>query len=164
MVEVSRESNVNVALTKTLSETVTVSDNNCQIRMDATEITTVQEDFIDCLEDFLIEQLWLIRNIETEDAAGRNDDYVETKICAPGRIMPLSEKDRNIESIGTIISGDMIGYFKPTYTNFSTDYEVEEGDQIERESGVKFRVEKILHRQAIGDSVVYIKAYLRRLE
>lgn len=127
-------------------------------------MTDYATDFADCLDDMIVERLQLIKTIETQDAGGRTDDYVEFKVCAPGRIMPVSEKDRNIEGIGTIISGDMIGYFKPTYANFSTDYEVEEGDQIERTSGVKFRVEKIIHRQEIDDVVIYIKTLLRRLE
>lgn len=125
---------------------------------------TFDSDFVDVLEDILIETLWLIRTTETQDSSGKVDSYVETKICAPGRIMPLSEKDRHIDGIGTILSGDMIGYFKPTYDNFDTSYEVTEGDQIERNSGVKFRVEKILHRQLLGSTMVYIKTKLRRLE
>lgn len=163
MAEASRGTNVNVSLKKTLSDTVSVADNNCQIRGDK-DIDDMQEDFTDCLDEILTETLSLIKSTETEDAAGRNETYSETTISAPGRIMPISEKDRNIEGIGTVISGYMIGYFKPTYTQASVDYEVEEGDQIERTSSTRFRVEKILHRQAIGEDVIYIKTLLRRLK
>lgn len=164
MVDVSRGTNVNVALRKTLSETITVADNNCRIKSDYVVKTSIATDFSNVLADVATETLWLRRETSTQDSAGDTASYSETRISTPGRIMPLSEKDRNIDGIGTIITGDMIGYFEPIYTDAGTDYEITEGDQIERDDGTLFRVQKIVHRQTLGEVTIYIKTYLRRLE
>lgn len=87
-----------------------------------------------------------------------------TTISILGRIMPVSEKDRQVHGAGRFNSGEMIGYFKPSYESGGSTYIVEEGDVIARpDESDKFRVVEVVQREKISDTVIYIKTRLRRI-
>lgn len=79
------------------------------------------------------------------------------------RIMPLSDKERNLIGMGNFTSGSRIGYFHPKYEHAGNEFIVEENDIIEDLNDVKYRVTKILHEQHLGSEVIYIKAMLNRI-
>ncbi len=80
------------------------------------------------------------------------------------RIMPVSQKERNMDSMGIFTSGSMIGYFLPEYECDGETYEVEENDIIEdTKNDVRYRVTKILQKQHLNNEVVYIKASLQKI-
>lgn len=123
---------------------------------------TIAEDFVSVLEDVLIERAKLKRETKTTDSLGNVSTIINPVITIDCSIQPVTNKNWNVIEYGLPVTGEMIGYFKPTYTQFGTDYEVEEGDEIEWNSA-NFRVEEIMSRPEHGGEVVFIKARLVRI-
>lgn len=101
---------------------------------------------------------FLNKTIELSDG-----DVDINKIPILCRIMPMSDKERNIIGMGNFTSGLKTGYFYPKYEHDGSDYVVEENDIIEDSNSVKYRVTKILHEQHLGDEAIYIKGALQRI-
>lgn len=123
---------------------------------------TIAEDFIAALNDLLAEKAALIKETTTTDSAGNPINVVNPSITISCSIQPVTQKNWNVLEYGLPVSGEMVGYFKPSYTEFDTDYEVEEGDEIEW-NDMNFRVKEIMSKPEHGSEVVYIKARLVRI-
>lgn len=123
---------------------------------------TIATDFVAVLEDRLVEKAKLRKATITTDTLGNVSNIVNPDITIECSIQPINEKNWNIIEFGLPVTGEMIGYFKPSYTQFSTDYEVEENDEIYW-NDANFRVEEIMSKPEHGGSAVYIKARLVRI-
>jgi len=123
---------------------------------------SLKDDFVAVLNDMLVEQAVLIKESRTTDSFGNVTAITLPKITIECSIQPVTQKNWNVIEMGLPVSGTMVGYFKPTYTQFCTDYEVEEGDKIEWNNTL-FRVEEIMSAPEHGSKVVFIKARLVRI-
>jgi len=108
----------------------------------------------------LTENVTLTRKTTTTDGTGMITDGASVSVPITCRIMPLSDKTRHLEEYGQAISGESIGYFRPSYTYLSVTYVVAEGDLI-TSSANTYRVEKVVHSQHIGTDQIYIKTLLK---
>lgn len=123
---------------------------------------TMKTDFENVMDDLLIETAHLKKETRTTDTAGNITAIVEPDITISCSIQPVSQKNWNVLEFGVPVTGEMVGYFKASYSQFGTDYEVEEGDTVTWNS-VKYRVEVIMSAPENAGEVVYIKARLRHI-
>jgi hypothetical protein len=141
---------------------ITITDNICLNKISGV-INTIQDDFHTVLNDIMNEEVKLVKQ-SVEMTNGFIDEIAELEFCITCRIMPMSQKDRNLIEIGNLSSGNMIGYFYPTYDFRGTDYEVDNDDIInDLKNSVKYRVVSIVQREHLNNKIVYVKAVLQRI-
>lgn len=144
-------------------DSVGVIDRESCINRVSGVIATIQKDLKDVLFDIMNEQCFLVK----EEAVMENnfvEDLDRDVICVQCRIVPISQKDRNMIPLGSITTGSMTGYFLPEYNYENQVYEVKQNDVIEdRKNDVSYRVIKIIQREHLNTKVVYIKALLQRI-
>jgi hypothetical protein len=139
-----------------------VSEDICLNQIKAV-IFDIKKDLVDVLFDLMNEEVGLIKETNLNDG-DFVDDIIETKFCVQCRLVPVSEKERNILSLGKITTGVLTGYFLPSYTFRGIVYEVEENDLIfDGKNNIEYRVLKIYQREHLNNEVVYIKALLQRI-
>jgi hypothetical protein len=126
-------------------------------------INSIAQDFLNALNDVLVEDADLFRETGTADSAGMINTVTLISVFVPCRIMPLSDKQRNLLDIGQDVTGQSIGYFKPTYTNLGVIYVVSEGDIVKKPTGEKYRVQKVLQEEHLDGVNIYLKALLKRI-
>jgi hypothetical protein len=124
---------------------------------------TFKTDFEAVLADMLVEQATLLRATRTLDSTGRQTKNVKTEVTITCAIQPVSEKNWRVLNLGIPEQGTKVGYFKASYSQFSTDYVVDVGDEIKDRDGVLYRVEEIINKYKYNGVVVYIKARLERV-
>lgn len=142
-----------------LNDSVGLLDHKCSFRISGV-IKTIQEDFNTVLFDLMNEEATLVKVYEDEE------QYEEMpQGCVQCRIMPMSDKDRNLIGMGNFTSGTNVGYFLPYYKLMDgNEYKVEENDIIEdRKNNAKYRVTSIQQEQHLSNEIIYIKAMLRRM-
>jgi len=76
-------------------------------------------------------------------------------------IIPLSNKQRELDTRGIIKPGDIIGVFKKDYEYDGSTYSVEEGDILETGSFIKYRIVSI-RKSGIGNYPTHKVGVLRK--
>jgi len=122
---------------------------------------TIKLDFVSVINDLLVQKVDLVKKTITTDSLGNVEAIVNPRITINCCIQPITQKNWNVLEMGLPVSGQMIGYFKPSYTQFSTDYEVEEDDEILKD-GITYTVEKIVAKPEHNGEVTHIKAIIHR--
>jgi len=147
---------------RTLIDFLNVSDHICLNKISGV-ISTIQDDFHTVLTDIMNEEVKLVKQ-SVEMTNGFIDEIAELEFCITCRIMPISQKDRNLIEIGNLSSGNMIGYFYPSYEFNGTDYIVDNDDIInDLKNSVRYRVVSIVQREHLNNKIVYVKAVLQRI-
>ena len=142
------------------SETIQLSDDLNKLKLSyATD--SIPSDFENVLSDIPAEDVTLRMETMTPDSLGNITNVSRTDVSIDGYFTSTSLKDRRIHAIGIPISGLLTGYFKPKYTVSGTDYEVDIGDQIIKDS-VTWRVIAIEKIYRIAGEEAYRKAIMRR--
>jgi len=145
-----------------LNDAIEVIDQRCVNRISGV-ISTIQEDLRTVMYDLMNEQVNLIKSTDVTDG-GFIEDIDQVTFCVDCRIVPLSQKDRNLLPLGEVTTGNMTAYFLPSYDYKGQTYEVEESDIIvDSKNDVQYRVLKIVQREHLNTKVVYIKALLQRI-
>ena len=122
---------------------------------------TIKDDFTTVINDLLLQKVDLVKKTITTDSLGNVTEIQNPHITINCSIQPVTQKNWNVLEMGLPVSGTMIGYFKTTYTQFSTDYEVEEDDEILKD-GITYTVEKIVSKPEHAGEATFIKAILHR--
>lgn len=99
----------------------------------------------------------------TTDGLGYATVAPTSSITIEMRIYPLTDKERKLLGIGVETVGQFIGYFKPSYEELGTTYTVEPGDIVTDENNIKYRVEMIAYKGALGGIEIYRKCVLQRI-
>jgi hypothetical protein len=99
----------------------------------------------------------------TTDGLGYVTAAPTSSVTIEMRIYPLTDKERQLLGIGVETVGQFIGYFKASYEELGTTYTVEPGDVVTDENGVKYRVEQIAYKGALGGTEIYRKCVLQRI-
>jgi gas vesicle protein len=145
-----------------LVDNVSITDDGCFNRIDKA-IQTIKDDFESVLTDVMNESVDLVKQTTTTNG-GFIDDISHTKFCVQCRIMPVSQRDRQMLPTGIMVTGTMTGYFYPTYTFKGNTYVVEENDEIyDAKKDIRYRVVSTPQREHLNNEVIYIKATLRRI-
>ena len=123
---------------------------------------SLTDDFEMAMNDMLVEKAKLRKETRTTDSLGNVKTIVNPDVTIECSIQPITQKNWNVIEMGLPVSGEMIGFFKPSYTQFGSSHEVEEGDEIVWNS-INLRVEEIMSKPEHGGEVVYVKARLVRI-
>lgn len=148
---------------KEFIETITTTDNTICLNRISGVIDEIKTDFETVLFDLMNESVQLIKTTTTKDG-GFIDDISSEEFCIQCRIMPMSQKDRNMIPLGQVTTGTMTGYFLPSYTYNGTSYKVEENDEIyDLKKSTRYRVISIVQEEHLNNQVIYIKGLLHRI-
>jgi hypothetical protein len=92
------------------------------------------------------------------------EDVEDISFCIQCRIVPITQKERNMLPLGRVTTGSMTGYFLPSYDFRGVSYEVQENDIInDKKNDVTYRILKIIQREHLNYKVVYIKGLLQKI-
>ena len=145
-----------------LEDTLNVKDRLCFNEITKV-IFSIKKDFEDVLYDLMKEQVNLIK-LFTDREGSFVEDVSQKTFCIDCRIVPISQKDREMIPLDKVTTGQMTGYFLPKYAFEGDIYEVEENDEIyDSKNDVRYRVISIIQREHLNTEVIYIKALLRRI-
>jgi hypothetical protein len=122
----------------------------------------VKTDFENCLADLINVKANLRRREEEVDSLGQASYSEHRNIPIACFMKKISDKQRMLLPAGTAFEGRMMGYFKASYSWMGTTYYVTEGDEVEFKD-IIWRVEKILKKPEVDDTVIYIKALMHRM-
>ena len=98
------------------------------------------------------------------DSMGVETEKVYTDVNITAVIQPINSKELERDTSGRLNAGMKKAYCKPSYTQGGIDYTVEPGDKIIDWNDVPWRVESIEHDHGLGETEIYRKAILRRLQ
>lgn len=102
------------------------------------------------------ENVDLIRKITITDGTGMITDSNSTTTSIVCRIEPQNDRNRILDEFGQVITGESIGFFKPTYSGL-----IIQPDDLIKQGTVTYRVQKVFKYAHIGTNAIYIKASLK---